>query len=36
MLATGAEGYVVEETGHAPALMDSASMARIKAFLLQG
>ena len=36
MLATGAEGYVVPDAGHAPALMDYASMARIKAFLLQG
>lgn len=36
MLATGAEGYVVPDAGHAPALMDYASMARIKAFLLEG
>jgi pimeloyl-ACP methyl ester carboxylesterase len=34
MLATGAEGYVVEDAGHAPALMDEASIARIRAFLL--
>ncbi|HUM07846.1 MAG TPA: alpha/beta hydrolase [Acidocella sp.] len=36
MLETGAEGYVVQEAGHAPALMDYESMARIKAFLLAG
>jgi pimeloyl-ACP methyl ester carboxylesterase len=36
MLATGAEGYIVEDAGHAPALMDYDSMARIKAFLLEG
>jgi pimeloyl-ACP methyl ester carboxylesterase len=36
MLGTGAEGYIVEDAGHAPALMDYASMARIKAFLLEG
>jgi len=36
MLSTGAEGYVVPDAGHAPALMDYASMARIKAFLLEG
>lgn len=36
MLASGAEGYIVPEAGHAPALMDYDSMARIKAFLLQG
>ncbi len=35
MLSTGAEGYVVADAGHAPALMDQASMARIKAFLLE-
>lgn len=36
MLASGAEGYVVEDAGHAPALMDYASMARVKAFLMEG
>lgn len=36
MLENGAEGYVVEDAGHAPALMDYQSMARIKAFLLAG
>ncbi|WP_297489927.1 alpha/beta fold hydrolase [Acidocella sp.] len=36
MVASGAEGYVVEDAGHAPALMDYASMARIKAFLMEG
>jgi pimeloyl-ACP methyl ester carboxylesterase len=36
MLESGAEGYVVEDAGHAPALMDYESMARIKAFLLAG
>jgi pimeloyl-ACP methyl ester carboxylesterase len=36
MLSTGAEGYVVKDAGHAPALMDYESMARIKAFFLQG
>ncbi len=32
----GAEGYVVADAGHAPALMDYESQARIKAFLLEG
>ncbi|MBU6426462.1 MAG: alpha/beta fold hydrolase [Rhodospirillales bacterium] len=32
----GAEGYVVQNAGHAPALMDYESQARIKAFLLEG
>lgn len=36
MLREGAEGYVVEDAGHAPALMDYPTMARIKAFLLEG
>ncbi len=36
MLEEGAEGYVVANAGHAPALMDYESMARIKAFLLAG
>jgi pimeloyl-ACP methyl ester carboxylesterase len=36
MLESGAEGYVVEDAGHAPALMDYESMARVKAFLLAG
>ncbi len=36
MLAEGAEGYVVTDAGHAPALMDYESQARIKAFLLGG
>ncbi len=36
MSKEGAEGYVVPEAGHAPALMDYDSMARIKAFLLGG
>jgi pimeloyl-ACP methyl ester carboxylesterase len=36
MISTGAEGYIVPDAGHAPALMDYASMARIKAFLLEG
>jgi len=36
MLSTGAQGYVVQDAGHAPALMDYESMARIKAFLLEG
>ena len=36
MLETGAQGYVVEDAGHAPALMDADSIARIKAFLLEG
>lgn len=36
MLAEGAEGYVVANAGHAPALMDYESQARIKAFLLEG
>jgi pimeloyl-ACP methyl ester carboxylesterase len=36
MLSTGAEGYIVPDAGHAPALMDYASMGRIKAFLLEG
>lgn len=35
MVASGAEGYIVPDAGHAPALMDYESMARIKAFLLQ-
>jgi pimeloyl-ACP methyl ester carboxylesterase len=33
MCAEGAEGYVVEHAGHAPALMDPASIERIRAFL---
>ncbi|GAN80732.1 alpha/beta fold hydrolase [Acidocella aminolytica] len=36
MLKEGAEGYVVADAGHAPALMDYESQARIKAFLLEG
>ena len=36
MLETGAQGYVVEDAGHAPALMDAESIARIEAFLLEG
>lgn len=36
MLSSGAEGFVVPHAGHAPALMDNESQARIKAFLLQG
>jgi pimeloyl-ACP methyl ester carboxylesterase len=36
MVSTGAEGYIVPDAGHAPALMDYASMGRIKAFLLEG
>ncbi len=36
MQAEGAEGYVVPDAGHAPALMDHESRARIKAFLLGG
>jgi pimeloyl-ACP methyl ester carboxylesterase len=36
MVSSGAEGYVVPEAGHAPALMDYEAMARIKAFLLEG
>jgi pimeloyl-ACP methyl ester carboxylesterase len=36
MVASGAEGYIVPDAGHAPALMDYASMARVKAFLLEG
>lgn len=36
MIKEGAEGYVVPDAGHAPALMDYESMARIKAFLLAG
>lgn len=36
MIDDGAEGYVVEDAGHAPALMDQESQARIKAFLLEG
>lgn len=36
MIDEGAEGYVVEDAGHAPALMDRESQARIKAFLLEG
>jgi len=36
MVETGAEGYIVPDAGHAPALMDYASMSRIKAFLLEG
>ncbi|WP_298215388.1 alpha/beta fold hydrolase [Acidocella sp.] len=36
MLKEGAEGYVVADAGHAPALMDYESQARIKAFLLAG
>jgi hypothetical protein len=32
----GAEGFEVPGAGHAPALMDYESMARIKAFLLGG
>lgn len=35
MLAAGAQGYVVADAGHAPALMDYESEARIKAFLMQ-
>lgn len=35
MLASGAQGYVVADAGHAPALMDYESQARIKAFLMQ-
>ncbi len=36
MLLEGALGYVVADAGHAPALMDYESQARIKAFLLGG
>nr|WP_295739004.1 alpha/beta hydrolase [uncultured Acidocella sp.] len=36
MQAEGAQGYVVPDAGHAPALMDYESQARIKAFLLEG
>ena len=36
MKAANAKGYVVEEAGHAPALMDSESIAAIREFLLQG
>lgn len=36
MIDEGAEGYVVDDAGHAPALMDYESQARIKAFLLEG
>lgn len=35
MVAEGAEGYTVENAGHAPALLDYESQARIKAFLLE-
>lgn len=36
MVVEGAEGYVVADAGHAPALMDYESQARIKAFLMEG
>lgn len=36
MLGEGAEGYIVTDAGHAPALMDYESQARIKAFLMEG
>lgn len=36
MLAEGAEGYIVSDAGHAPALLDHESQARIKAFLMEG
>lgn len=36
MLAEGAEGYSVADAGHAPALLDYESQARIKAFLMEG
>lgn len=35
MIAEGAEGYSVADAGHAPALLDYESQARIKAFLLE-
>ena len=34
MLNEGAEGYVVPDAGHAPALMDAPSIARVREFLL--
>jgi len=34
MCETGSQGYVVEDAGHAPALMDAASIEAIRAFLL--
>ena len=36
MQASGAQGYVVEDAGHAPALMDAPAIAAVKAFLLRG
>ena len=35
MTAEGAKGYVVQDAGHAPALMDTASIEVVKAFLLK-
>ena len=35
MLRDGAEGYVVEDAGHAPALLDADSIRAIRAFLAQ-
>jgi len=34
MLDEGAQGYVVADAGHAPALVDAPSIARVRAFLL--
>ncbi|HQT47366.1 MAG TPA: alpha/beta hydrolase [Acidocella sp.] len=34
MLKDGAKGYIVPDTGHAPALMDAVSIAAVRAFLL--
>jgi pimeloyl-ACP methyl ester carboxylesterase len=36
MVKEGAEGYVVADAGHAPALMDAPSIERIRSFLLDG
>ncbi len=36
MLGHGAEGHVVPQAGHAPALMDADTIARIREFLLAG
>jgi pimeloyl-ACP methyl ester carboxylesterase len=35
MEASGAQSLIVPETGHAPALMDPAQIAAVRAFLLR-
>jgi hypothetical protein len=34
MEASGAKSFVVPDTGHAPALMDNAQIAAVRAFLV--